>query len=79
MLILDEPTAVLTPQEAQALFRTLRVDGRRGRTVIFISHKLHEVHGVADRVTVLRGGRSIGTVATAEATSQSLAGADGRP
>ncbi|RDI73249.1 ABC-type putative transport system ATPase component [Gaiella occulta] len=73
VLILDEPTAVLTPQEADALFVTLRAMAAEGRTVIFISHKLHEVTAVADRVTVLRGGRSIGTVETAEATSQSLA------
>ncbi len=73
VLILDEPTAVLTPQEAGALFETLRAMAAEGRTVIFISHKLHEVTAVADRVTVLRGGRSIDTVETAGATSQSLA------
>jgi ABC-type uncharacterized transport system ATPase subunit len=73
ILILDEPTAVLTPQEAEALFETLRAMATEGRTVIFISHKLHEVTAVADRVTVLRGGRSIGTVVTSESTSQSLA------
>ena len=56
VLILDEPTAVLTPQEAEALFETLRAMAAEGRTVIFISHKLHEVTAVADRVTVLRGG-----------------------
>jgi len=61
LLILDEPTAVLTPQEAEVLFETLRGMAADGRTVIFISHKLHEVKAVADRVTVLRGGRSIGT------------------
>ena len=73
VLILDEPTAVLTPQEADALFVTLRAMAAEGRTVIFISHKLHEVTAVADRVTVLRGGRSIGTVETDEATPHSLA------
>jgi ABC-type uncharacterized transport system ATPase subunit len=73
ILILDEPTAVLTPQEAEALFATLRAMAAEGRTVIFISHKLHEVTAVADRVTVLRAGKSIGTVNTADATSQSLA------
>ncbi len=57
VLILDEPTAVLTPQEADVLFETLREMAGEGRTVIFISHKLHEVKAVADRVTVLRGGR----------------------
>ena len=54
ILILDEPTAVLTPQEADVLFETLRAMAAEGRTVIFISHKLHEVTAVADRVTVLR-------------------------
>ncbi len=73
ILILDEPTAVLTPQEAEALFATLREMAAEGRTVIFISHKLHEVKAVADRVTVLRGGRSIATVQGAEATPRSLA------
>jgi len=73
VLILDEPTAVLTPQEAESLFVTLRAMAAEGRTVIFISHKLHEVTAVADRVTVLRAGRSIGTVEAAGATPQSLA------
>ena len=73
ILILDEPTAVLTPQEADALFVTLREMAAEGRTVVFISHKLHEVIAVADRVTVLRGGRSIATVSTADATLRSLA------
>jgi simple sugar transport system ATP-binding protein len=73
ILILDEPTAVLTPQEADVLFETLREMAGEGRTVIFISHKLHEVKAVADRVTVLRGGRSIATVPVAEATPRSLA------
>ena len=57
ILILDEPTAVLTPQEADALFETVRAMAADGRTVIFISHKLHEVKAVADRVTVLRRGQ----------------------
>jgi simple sugar transport system ATP-binding protein len=73
ILILDEPTAVLTPQEADALFETLRVMADEGRTVIFISHKLNEVKAVADRVTVLRDGRTIDTVDTANATARSLA------
>src|SRR3954465_10400240 len=59
ILILDEPTAVLTPQEAEVLFGTLREMAAEGRTVIFISHKLHEVKAVADRVTVLRGGKTV--------------------
>jgi ABC-type uncharacterized transport system ATPase subunit len=73
ILILDEPTAVLTPQESAALFRTLRAMAMEGRTVIFISHKLHEVKAVADRVTVLRGGRSIATLSVADATPRELA------
>ena len=73
ILILDEPTAVLTPQEADVLFETMREMAAEGRTVIFISHKLHEVKAVADRVTVLRGGHSLATVQTAEATLRSLA------
>jgi ABC-type uncharacterized transport system ATPase subunit len=74
ILILDEPTAVLTPQEAEALFETIRAMAADGRTVIFISHKLHEVKAVADRVTVLRRGRSMETVSTPDATPRSLAG-----
>jgi general nucleoside transport system ATP-binding protein len=73
ILILDEPTAVLTPQEAEVLFATLRQMVADGRTVIFISHKLNEVAAVSDRVTVLRGGRSVATVAMADATPRSLA------
>ncbi len=73
MLILDEPTAVLTPHEADLLFATLRQIAAEGRTVIFISHKLHEVKAVSDRVTVLRAGKALATVQTADATKQSLA------
>src|SRR5436190_17085097 len=73
ILILDEPTAVLTPQEADALFETIRAMAQDGRTIIFISHKLHEVKAVADRVTVLRRGRSVATTSTADATPRSLA------
>src|SRR6188472_1193674 len=73
VLILDEPTAVLTPQEAEGLFVTLRSMASEGRTVIFISHKLHEVTSVSDRVTVLRGGKAIATVPTEGTTPRSLA------
>ena len=73
VLILDEPTAVLTPQEADGLFETIRAMAADGRTVIFISHKLHEVKAVAERVTVLRRGRSVATVAAVDATPRSLA------
>ena len=73
ILILDEPTAVLTPQESEALFVTLRAMADEGRTVIFISHKLNEVKAVSDRVTVLRGGRNVATLETAEASPRELA------
>jgi simple sugar transport system ATP-binding protein len=73
ILILDEPTAVLTPQEAVVLFDTLRQMAADGRTVIFISHKLNEVKAVSDRVTVLRDGRSVATASTADSTPRSLA------
>ena len=64
---------MLTPQESEALFVTLRTMAAEGRTVIFISHKLHEVKAVADRVTVLRGGRTVATLATADASPRELA------
>ena len=73
VLILDEPTAVLTPQEAESLFVTLRAMVAEGRTVIFISHKLDEVMAVSDRVTVLRGGKSVGTISTAGSSTRDLA------
>jgi general nucleoside transport system ATP-binding protein len=73
VLIMDEPTAVLTPQEAETLFGTLRTMAGDGKTVIFISHKLHEVKAIADRVTVLRGGRTVATVDAASSTQRSLA------
>ncbi len=64
ILILDEPTAVLTPQEAEALFATLRKATALGLSIIFISHKLHEVMAIADRCVVLRHGRVVGEVDT---------------
>jgi general nucleoside transport system ATP-binding protein len=73
ILILDEPTAVLTPQEASDLFGILRALTQEGLSVIFISHKLNEVLEIADRVTVLRRGKVIETVPTAGATQESLA------
>lgn len=73
ILILDEPTAVLTPQEAQELFRTLREMTAAGKTVIFISHKLDEVLAVAHRITVLRQGRHVATVDAAAMTKAELA------
>jgi ABC-type uncharacterized transport system ATPase subunit len=73
ILILDEPTAVLTPQEAADLFEILGTLKREGISMIFISHKLNEVLEIADRITVLRRGRKIETVSAAEATQESLA------
>ena len=73
VLIMDEPTAVLTPIEADVLAGTLRSMVDQGRSVIFISHKLGEVMSISDRVTVLREGRTIGTVDTSATTRQDLA------
>src|ERR687888_1414769 len=73
ILILDEPTAVLTPQEAKELFEIIRTLTREGTSVIFISHKLNEVLEIADRITVLRRGRVIETVPREGATEQALA------
>ncbi|MGE5673647.1 MAG: ABC transporter ATP-binding protein [Mycobacterium leprae] len=72
VLILDEPTAVLTPQEAQELFRILRLLAERGHGIIIITHKLHEVMGVSDRCTVLRDGKLVGTVKTSETSPREL-------
>lgn len=71
-LILDEPTAVLTPQETQKLFDVLRRMRRDNKSIIIITHKLHEVLDISDRVTTLRKGECVGTVNTADATEQSL-------
>ncbi|HXX39895.1 MAG TPA: ABC transporter ATP-binding protein [bacterium] len=73
VLILDEPTAVLTPQETRDLFDTLRRLAAEGRTIIVITHKLSEVMAAADRVTVLRAGRLVGTTTTATTSPQALA------
>jgi simple sugar transport system ATP-binding protein len=73
ILILDEPTAVLTPQEASDLFEILRTLQREGLSIIFISHKLNEVLEIADRITVLRRGKTIETVPREGATEASLA------
>jgi simple sugar transport system ATP-binding protein len=73
ILILDEPTAVLTPQEAQELFAILKGLVADGMSIIFISHKLNEVLEIADRVTVLRRGKKIETLPAAGATEESLA------
>jgi general nucleoside transport system ATP-binding protein len=73
ILILDEPTAVLTPQEARELFEIIRSLQGEGKSIIFISHKLNEVLEVADRVTVLRQGKKVETVPREGATREGLA------
>jgi ABC-type uncharacterized transport system ATPase subunit len=73
VLILDEPTAVLTPQEATELFGIIRSLQADGKSIIFISHKLNEVLEIADRITVLRRGKTIETVPREGATQESLA------
>ncbi|MEG1541404.1 MAG: ABC transporter ATP-binding protein [Oscillospiraceae bacterium] len=72
ILILDEPTAVLTPQEAGKLFDVLRNMKKDGKAIVIITHKLNEVMDISDKVAVLRRGEYIGTVNTAETDSQSL-------
>ena len=73
ILILDEPTAVLTPQEAKELFEIIRSLQADGKSIIFISHKLNEVLEIADRITVLRLGKNVDTVPSAGATVEGLA------
>jgi len=73
LLILDEPTAVLTPQEVDEFFVTLRQMVEDGHAIIFISHKLHEVLDISNRVTVLRDGRSVDSCETAGCTKEDLA------
>ena len=72
ILIFDEPTAVLTPQEIEELMATMKEFAREGKSILFISHKLNEIMEVSDRVTVLRKGKCIGTVNTSETDKQSL-------
>jgi ABC-type uncharacterized transport system ATPase subunit len=73
LLILDEPTAVLTPQESERLFSILKKMSRDGLSIIFITHKLNEVVAISDRVTVLRKGKKVDTVNTWEVTKAGLA------
>jgi general nucleoside transport system ATP-binding protein len=73
ILVLDEPTAVLTPQEAKELFEILRSLTAQGKSIIFISHKLNEVLEIADRVTVLRRGKKVETLPAQGATEEQLA------
>ncbi|MDP9469378.1 MAG: ABC transporter ATP-binding protein [Chloroflexota bacterium] len=72
-LILDEPTALLTPQEVDELYRILQRLREGGGTIIFITHKLREVAAISDRVTVIRRGRTVGTRVTSETTAAELA------
>ena len=73
ILVFDEPTAVLTPQESEALFEVLHRMTAEGRSVIFISHKLDEVRQVADTITVIRRGTTVATVDPKSVTSRELA------
>jgi simple sugar transport system ATP-binding protein len=73
ILILDEPTSVLTPQEVEELFGIVKSLVAQGVSLIFITHKLKEVLAVADRITVIRRGKTVGTTTPTEATAQSLA------
>lgn len=73
LLILDEPTAVLTPQEVEGLFRVLHQLAADGHALVFISHKLHEVLEISHRVTVLRDGRRVNSIPTRQATKSKLA------
>jgi simple sugar transport system ATP-binding protein len=73
ILILDEPTAVLTPQEAEDLFRIMHELTDKGVSIIFITHKLKEVLAVADRITVMRAGRVVGSTTPKESNEQKLA------
>ena len=73
ILILDEPTAILTPQETRSLFAILRKMAEKGKSVVFITHKMYEVMAFADRITVLRGGKSINTLLRKDTTRDELA------
>jgi general nucleoside transport system ATP-binding protein len=73
ILILDEPTAVLTPQETEDLFQIIRTLAAQGKSIIFISHKLKEVLSIADRIIVLRNGRVMGETTPAETSEEQLA------
>ena len=72
ILILDEPTAVLTPQEIEELFNQLNLLKSQGYTIIFISHKLHEIKELCDRMTVLRDGQTMGTYSVSELSEQEI-------
>jgi len=73
ILVLDEPTAVLTPQEVEDLFQVLRTLKSKGTSIVFITHKIKEVLAVSDRVSVLRRGKKVGTKLTKDTNEQELA------
>ena len=73
LLIMDEPTSVLTPQEVTQLFETLRSLAGNGCAILYISHKLHEIKALCDGATILRGGKVVGTCVPAEESSRSMA------
>ncbi|WP_223820836.1 ABC transporter ATP-binding protein [Bacillus sp. S3] len=73
LIILDEPTATLTPQETKTLFQTIRKLTKRGYSIIFITHKLREVMEISDRITAMRAGKTIGTVNTSEVQPRDIA------
>jgi len=73
ILILDEPTSILTPQEVESLFTAIRALKQQGKSVIFITHKLKEVCAICDRITVLKKGRVVGTVEKTQTNSDELA------
>ena len=79
VLVLDEPTAVLTPQETEEIFAVLRRLAAEGHSIIFISHKLYEVLEIADRITVIRRGKVVGERVPAETERGGPRRADGRP
>ena len=72
ILIFDEPTAVLTPQEIDELMQIMKSLAAEGKSILFISHKLNEIMTVSDRITVLRKGKYIGTVETKDTDKQAL-------
>ena len=79
ILVLDEPTAVLTPQETEEIFAVLRRLAAEGHSIIFISHKLYEVLEIADRITVIRRGKVVGAAAADRDERGRPGRADGRP
>ncbi len=73
LLIMDEPTSVLTPQEVEVLFKTLNQLRAEGRSILYISHKLEEIRALCDNATILRGGKNVGTCIPAETTAREMA------